>query len=82
MVREQLDARLVATLPVGTNLPWVAAVLGGLPAAAGVYVTGRLFRRQVDQLSSLSYRVTGPWDDPKLEVDKIFSDRTDLEGEQ
>lgn len=81
MIEEQLDARLVATLPVGTNLPWVAGVLGGLPAAAGVYVTGRLFRRQVDQLSSLSYRVTGPWDDPKLEVDKIFSDRTDLEEE-
>lgn len=79
MVAEQLDARLVATLPVGTNLPWVAALLGGLPAAAGVYVTGRLFRRQVDQLSSLSYRVSGPWDDPKLEVDKIFSDKTDLE---
>lgn len=79
MVDEQLDARLVATLPVGTNLPWVAAVLGGLPAAAGVYLTGKLFKRQVDQLSSLSYRVTGSWDDPELAVDKIFSDKTDLE---
>jgi len=79
MVNEQLDARLVATLPVGTNLPWVAGVLGGLPAAAGVYLTGKLFKKQVDQLSSLSYRVTGSWDDPDLEVDKIFSDKTDLE---
>ena len=79
IVNEQLDARLVATLPVGTNLPWVAGVLGGLPAAAGVYLTGKLFKKQVDQLSSLSYRVTGSWDDPDLEVDKIFSDKTDLE---
>ena len=78
-VNEQLDARLVATLPVGTNLPWVAGALGGLPAAAGVYLTGKLFKKQVDQLSSLSYRVTGSWDDPDLEVDKIFSDKTDLE---
>ena len=79
IVNEQLDARLVATLPVGTNLPWVAGALGGLPAAAGVYLTGKLFKKQVDQLSSLSYRVTGSWDDPDLEVDKIFSDKTDLE---
>jgi len=80
MITEQLDARLVATLPVGTNLPWVAGVLGGLPAAAGVYLTGKLFKKQVDQLSSLSYSVTGSWDDPDLEVDKIFSDKTDFEA--
>ncbi len=78
MVAETLDARLVATMPVGTNLPWVVGLLGGLPAAAGVYLAGKLFERQVDQLSSLSYRVTGSWDDPKVEVDRIFSDKTDI----
>ncbi|MGK2915744.1 MAG: YhdP family protein [Porticoccaceae bacterium] len=74
---ETIDARLVATLPVSTNLPWIAALAGGLPAAAGVYLSGKLFKRQVDRLSSLSYRVTGSWDDPDLAVDKIFTDSTD-----
>ena len=32
---ETMEGRLVATLPVATNLPWVAAIVGGLPAAAG-----------------------------------------------
>ncbi|MBQ0798560.1 MAG: hypothetical protein KBT63_04700 [Porticoccaceae bacterium] len=75
LVSETIDARLVATLPVGTNLPWVVALVGGLPAAVGVYLTSRLFDKQVDKMSSLSYRVEGSWDDPELKVEKIFSDK-------
>ncbi|WP_461481016.1 YhdP family protein [Porticoccus sp.] len=74
LVREDIDATLVTTLPVGTNLPWVAALVGGLPAAAGVYITGKIFEKQVDKLSSISYHITGPWDDPEVDVQKIFSD--------
>ena len=36
LLAETADAKLVATLPVATNLPWVVALLGGIPAAAGV----------------------------------------------
>lgn len=74
LIREDIDANLVTTLPVGTNLPWVAALVGGLPAAAGVYITGKIFEKQVDKLSSISYHITGPWDDPEVDVEKIFSD--------
>ncbi len=77
VVAETLEARLVATLPVGTNLPWIAALVGGLPAAAGVYLTSRLFDKQVDKISSISYLISGSWDDPEVEVDRIFSDKTD-----
>lgn len=76
LVSEQLDTQLVTTLPVGTNLPWVAAAVGGLPAAAGVYATSKLFKKQVDKLSSISYRVSGSWNDPEIEVQRIFSDST------
>ena len=76
LIAETIDAHLVATLPVGTNLPWIAALAGGLPAAAGVYLTSRIFDRQVDRISSLAYRVTGPWEDPHIEVERIFSDKT------
>ena len=76
LISEQIDAELVTTLPVGTNLPWVAAAVGGLPAAAGVYITSKLFKKQVDKLSSISYSIEGPWGDPEIEVQKIFSDST------
>ena len=80
LLNEQVDARLVATLPVATNLPWVVALLGGLPAAAGVYVTSKLVEKQVDRLSSISYKLTGSWDDVEVSVDRIFA--ADLRGEK
>lgn len=77
LVEETIDARLIATLPVGTNLPWVAALAGGLPAAAGVYITSRFFKSQVDRISSISYKITGDLNNPEVEVDRIFSDKTE-----
>ena len=79
LLNEEVDARLVATLPVATNLPWVVALLGGLPAAAGVYVTSKLVEKQVDRLSSISYRLSGPWHDVEVSVDRIFA--ADLRAE-
>ncbi len=80
LLNEQVDGRLVATLPVATNLPWVVALMGGLPAAAGVYITSKLVEKQVDRLSSISYKISGPWDDVEVEVDRIFA--SDLKDEK
>ena len=77
LVEETIDARLIATLPVGTNLPWIVALAGGLPAAAGVYITSKLFEKQVDRISSISYKITGDLDNPEVKVDRIFSDKTE-----
>lgn len=68
------DMELTATLPIGTNLPWIAALVGGLPAAAGLFVASKLFEEQVDKYSSAVYSVTGPWQDPELKFRKIFDD--------
>jgi len=76
LISEEIDAELVTTLPVGTNLPWVAAAIGGLPAAAGVYLTSKVFKKQVDKLSSISYSIEGSWNEPEIQVQKIFSDST------
>lgn len=67
-----LDGELVATLPVASNLPWVAALTAGLPIAAGVFVVSKLFEKQVSQLSSAVYSITGTWDDPQIRLDRIF----------
>mgnify|MGYP005724632945 FL=1 len=73
LMQETLDGQLVATLPVATNLPWVGALMGGLPAALGVYLTGKVLERQVNRLSSISYSLSGDWDDIEVDVDKIFA---------
>jgi len=73
---DQTDMELVATLPVASNLPWVAALAGGLPAAAGVYVASKLFQNQVDKFSSAVYDIKGPWSDPEVKFRRIFDDKT------
>jgi hypothetical protein len=44
-----------------------------VPAAAGVYLTSKLVEKQVDRLSSISYTLSGPFDDVEVAVDKIFA---------
>lgn len=71
---QAIDGRMVATLPVANNLPWVAALAGGLPVAAGVFVVSKLFEKQFDLLSSALYSIGGSWNDPRLEFDRIWGD--------
>ncbi|GAA5523979.1 hypothetical protein Maes01_00528 [Microbulbifer aestuariivivens] len=72
LVQEDLDLSLVATLPVGNNLALVAALAGGLPAAAGVYLISKAFKKQVNNVASVSYRISGDWADPQVRFDKLF----------
>lgn len=72
---EQTDMELVATLPVASNLPWVAALTGALPAAAGLYVASKVFENQFDKFSSASYEVSGPWSDPQVKLRRVFDDQ-------
>ena len=67
-----VGGELLATLPVASNLPWVAALIGGLPAAAGVYVVSKVFTEQVDRFSSAVYSISGPWADPEVKFERIF----------
>jgi uncharacterized protein YhdP len=72
---DQTDMELVATLPVASNLPWVAALAGGLPAAAGVFVASKIFQNQVDKFASAAYDISGPWADPKVKLRSVFDDK-------
>ncbi len=76
LTADEIEGQLVATLPIGSNLPWMAAVVGGLPAAAGVFVVSKLFETQMDRFSSLVYSVNGSLDQPELELSRVFDNKT------
>lgn len=76
--REQINTRLVATLPVAGNVTFYAALATGLPAAAGIYLVSKLFKKQVDQATSVSYSIKGSWDDPKMRFDRLFESEQSL----
>jgi len=83
LVNEEIDAELVATLPVANNVAVATAFLVGVPAGVGVYIVSKMLGEAVDKVSSVNYSVKGRWEDPKLKVRKIFDDQAALkEGER
>lgn len=72
-IEKTIDGQMVVILPLGSNLPWIAAALaGGLPAAASVYVASKVLKKQVDVLSSAVYNISGGWDNPEIRFEKLF----------
>lgn len=80
--QQTLDAQVVATLPLAGNLTMAAALMAGLPVAAGVYAVGKIFSKQVSRASSIRYRVGGQFDDPDIRVERIFEDRTNIRADR
>ncbi|PUA30253.1 MAG: DUF3971 domain-containing protein [Cellvibrio sp. 79] len=75
---ETINTRLVATLPVASNLTFFAALATGLPAAAGIYLVSKLFKKQVDQATSISYTINGSWDEPQMSFNRLFESEQSL----
>ncbi|HEY7886563.1 MAG TPA: AsmA-like C-terminal region-containing protein, partial [Cellvibrionaceae bacterium] len=72
LLNEQLDTRLVATLPVTGNLTVITALAAGLPAAAGVFLISKIFESEMRKMASVSYTISGDWDEPDVRFDRLF----------
>ena len=79
MNTRQLDMTMGVTLPLASNLPWIVALAAGLPAAAGVYIISKVMNKQVDQISSAVYKVTGDFADPQIKFDSLFDNEAAYE---
>jgi uncharacterized protein (TIGR02099 family) len=75
---EKIDARLVATLPVVGSYTFFTALVTGLPAAAGIYLVSKLFKKQVDRATSISYSIKGSWSEPQMSFDRLFESEDEL----
>jgi hypothetical protein len=64
---DELDLNLDLRVRVGENLPWYAAILGGLPAVAGSAVINEIFEEDINNLTNYQYEVLGTISEPKLE---------------
>jgi uncharacterized protein YhdP len=72
LVTEMIDGELVVTLPLVENIPWVAALVGGIPVAAGAYLVSKVFEDQFLSLSSGVYSVKGNLGAPEVKFIRIF----------
>jgi uncharacterized protein (TIGR02099 family) len=67
LLRQQLNHRLIVTLPVSRNLVLPAAATGGLPAAATAFLIEQAIGDRLDKLTELTFTMQGSWQDPKIE---------------
>ena len=62
----QLDLSLDLRVRIGENIPWYAAVLGGIPAVAGSALISEIFENNINDLSNYQYEVSGVLNAPKI----------------
>ena len=65
LVSETIAADVLVNLPLGQNVSMLAGILGAWPIALTTYVASRIFRDQIDNFTTVLYRLEGPWDDPR-----------------
>ncbi|WP_426149803.1 YhdP family protein [Pseudomonas sp. DC3000-4b1] len=72
MAADRVDARLLVTLPVSTNLPMAALIVGAPAVGGALFLVDKLLGDRVSRLISVKYRVEGPLKEPKLSFDRPF----------
>ena len=72
MITDQVNAKLLVTLPVTNNLPLAALLVGGPAAGGAMFLLNKLIGDQVSRFASVQYSIQGPWIDPKITFDKPF----------
>ncbi|WP_144407731.1 YhdP family protein [Gynuella sunshinyii] len=73
MVDQQLDLDMVFTVPVSSAIPLAALLAGVTPqVAVAIFITERIMNSGLERFSSVKYRITGSWENPKYQLYKAF----------
>ncbi len=64
---QDLDLELSLKLNLQENIPWYAAMFGGLGVAAGTAIIGNVFEEQIKEISTIEYSVKGSLNSPNLD---------------
>lgn len=73
LAQQTINAKMDVVLPLTSNVP-IAAVLLGAPQIAGaVFIIDKLIGDKLEKVSTLTYQLNGPWAEP--EVDTVVSEK-------
>jgi uncharacterized protein YhdP len=61
-----LNLDLSMRLKISENIPWYAALLGGLPAIAGGIVLENIFEDEIEDVSTIDFKVYGSIRNPEI----------------
>ncbi len=65
-ILNELNLDLNMRLKVSENIPWYAAIFGGVPALAGGFIFENIIDDSLDDVSTFKFKVSGDIKDPKI----------------
>ena len=63
---DKLNLDLSLRLKISENIPWYAAIFGGIPAIAGGMVFENIFEDTIEDISTINFKVEGDIDEPEI----------------
>ena len=66
LVKHDFDEAVVVLPSVGSTLPVIGALAGGVGVGAVVFLLTEIFKKPLSFVGESRYRLTGTWDNPKL----------------
>ena len=63
---DALDLDLSMRLKISENIPWYAAIFGGVTALAGGFVIENIFEETIENASTINFQVFGTIDKPEI----------------
>lgn len=65
--KKDYHLKLAITPHVTSSLPVVAAITGGPAAGVAAWIAEKVFSGAVNQVTTINYKVSGPWDHPVIQ---------------
>ena len=65
-ILNELNLDLDMRLKVSENIPWYAAIFGGIPALAGGFIFENIIDESLDDVSTFKFKVSGNIDNPEI----------------
>ncbi|MEK6747986.1 MAG: YhdP family protein [Pseudomonadota bacterium] len=72
LARRDYDQDITVVPHVGESIPIIGTALTGPTIGAALLVLQKLFEKQIQAVSTVHYKITGPWDNPS--ISKISKD--------
>lgn len=67
--KETVDKDIDVVLPLTSNVPFAAVLLGAPQVAGAVFLIDKLIGDKLEQVTTLGYHLSGDWSDPRVELD-------------
>lgn len=72
MANQDYDQTIIVEPRVGRILPTIGAIAGGAVGAAAGFLVQGMFHKGLKNIGKIIYRVTGSWDEPKIELIETY----------